>query len=199
MTVTTSGSRSHGIPTTYRGTRFRSRLEARWAAFFDLVEWRWVYEPFDTDGWIPDFLIVGPFPFLIEVGPCTTADEYIAKAEKARGAYPTTPTLRGEPGDGIWIDTPERWTLIAGVTPVYQEAGWLAAGAGIWAVTGLGERDATPFWYRCTDCGLWAISSPDYGGYMRPCGHSEEIRPADGRSIFDLWAEAGNRVQWRSR
>lgn len=28
------------IPTTYQHTLFRSRLEARWAAFFDLVGWR---------------------------------------------------------------------------------------------------------------------------------------------------------------
>jgi hypothetical protein len=37
-----------GIPTTYRNTTFRSRLEARWAAFFDLVDWSWVYEPFES-------------------------------------------------------------------------------------------------------------------------------------------------------
>ena len=44
-------------PTIYRGTQFRSRLEARWAAFFDLVGWRWRYEPFDLEGWTPDFLL----------------------------------------------------------------------------------------------------------------------------------------------
>lgn len=43
------------IPTTYKNTKFRSRLEARWAATFDLLHWEWVYEPFDLDGWIPDF------------------------------------------------------------------------------------------------------------------------------------------------
>ena len=34
--------RSH--PTTYADVKFRSRLEARWAAFFDLAGWRWEYE-----------------------------------------------------------------------------------------------------------------------------------------------------------
>ncbi|MEA2669684.1 MAG: hypothetical protein QOJ33_2618, partial [Chloroflexota bacterium] len=29
------------IPTTYDGVNFRSRLEAKWAAFFDLLGWRW--------------------------------------------------------------------------------------------------------------------------------------------------------------
>ena len=46
--------------TEYRGIRFRSRLEARWAAFFDLAGWRWEYEPFDLVGWSPDFAIEIP-------------------------------------------------------------------------------------------------------------------------------------------
>ena len=33
------------VETFYKGYRFRSRLEARWAAFFDLCKWRWEYEP----------------------------------------------------------------------------------------------------------------------------------------------------------
>ena len=32
-------------PTLYNGRRYRSRLEARWAAFFDLVRWPFEYEP----------------------------------------------------------------------------------------------------------------------------------------------------------
>jgi hypothetical protein len=47
------------IPTKYNGVQFRSRLEARWAAFFDRAGWRWEYEPPETDGWIPDFLLIG--------------------------------------------------------------------------------------------------------------------------------------------
>lgn len=45
------------IPTTYAGINFRSRLEAKWAAFFDLAGFEWEYEPFDLDGWTPDFLL----------------------------------------------------------------------------------------------------------------------------------------------
>ena len=57
------------IPTTYGGTRFRSRLEARWAAFFDLVGWKWEYEPVDFDGWCPDFLVHRAVPVYAEVKP----------------------------------------------------------------------------------------------------------------------------------
>jgi hypothetical protein len=46
--------------TNYNGTRFRSRLEARWAAFLDLVGWEWVYEPVEVQGWLPDFMVKIP-------------------------------------------------------------------------------------------------------------------------------------------
>jgi hypothetical protein len=47
------------IPTAYNGHLFRSRLEARWAVFFDTLGWRYDYESegFDLDGawYLPDF------------------------------------------------------------------------------------------------------------------------------------------------
>lgn len=43
-------------PTLYKGVRFRSRLEARWAVFFDSLGLRWLYEPkTDAVGYMPDF------------------------------------------------------------------------------------------------------------------------------------------------
>ncbi len=32
------------IETRYKGYRFRSRLEARWAVYFDTLGWKWEYE-----------------------------------------------------------------------------------------------------------------------------------------------------------
>lgn len=58
------------IPTLYKGTHFRSRLEAKWAAWFDLVGWNWIYEPIDLEGWAPDFSIEGyRGPIYCEVKP----------------------------------------------------------------------------------------------------------------------------------
>jgi len=49
------------IETVYKGYRFRSRLEARWAVFFDALGVRWEYEPegFNVGGiyYLPDFRI----------------------------------------------------------------------------------------------------------------------------------------------
>jgi len=47
-------------PTMYNGVQYRSRLEARWAAFFDLIGWKHEYEPIDLPGWSPDFRVVFP-------------------------------------------------------------------------------------------------------------------------------------------
>lgn len=48
------------IETTYRGYRFRSRTEARWAIFFDTIGIKWEYEPegytlSDGQRYLPDF------------------------------------------------------------------------------------------------------------------------------------------------
>ncbi len=52
------------IPTRYAGCHFRSRLEARWAVFFDTLGIRWVYEPEGFVGaygeqYLPDFHLPG--------------------------------------------------------------------------------------------------------------------------------------------
>lgn len=49
----------NGIPTVLDAREYRSRLEARWAAFFGLLGWNFEYEPFDCNGWIPDFMLLG--------------------------------------------------------------------------------------------------------------------------------------------
>jgi hypothetical protein len=52
------------IETKYKGYRFRSRLEARWAVFFDTLGFQWEYEPegFDLNGvwYLPDFRVKTP-------------------------------------------------------------------------------------------------------------------------------------------
>lgn len=50
------------IETEYKGYRFRSRLEARWAVFFDVCKVQWEYEPegYVLDNgqyYLPDFLL----------------------------------------------------------------------------------------------------------------------------------------------
>lgn len=60
------------IETHYAGCRFRSRLEARWAVFFDTlgVEWQYELEGFETDAgpYLPDFWLP-EFHKWVEVKP----------------------------------------------------------------------------------------------------------------------------------
>ena len=51
-------------PTKYKGVQFASRLEARWALFFDALAIRWQYEPqkfaLEAGGYVPDFRLSWP-------------------------------------------------------------------------------------------------------------------------------------------
>lgn len=70
------------IETRYKGYRFRSRLEARWAVFFDAMGLDWEYEPegFElSDGryYLPDFKVTSPqgYTTWYEVKPKSGSDD----------------------------------------------------------------------------------------------------------------------------
>lgn len=118
------------IPTEYRGRQYRSRLEAKWAAFFDLLGWEVEYEPYDLGRWSPDFLVRAPVedakPLLVEVKPITTCDletlERMVAACQERGMWemltsplagvllvgvaPFSPAAPGCPVQIGWMPTP---------------------------------------------------------------------------------------------
>jgi hypothetical protein len=89
------------IPTTYSGVNFRSRLEARYAAFFNLVGWEWEYEPLDLKGWIPDFQVkfacdrCSGHCLLAEVKPYHSIEEF-----RHTVAYPLAISAFGGPRIG---------------------------------------------------------------------------------------------------
>jgi len=178
-----NGYAMKAIPTEYRGARFRSRLEARWAAFFDLIGWRWVYEPFDLDGWTPDFLIKGEAPLLVEVGPCSNRAEYESKSVKATGHG--------------------RAALVLGVGPDFEEQhadgspdGFTVASAG-WLV-GEGSTGGHAFWYLCKRHSIPVIYQDAWYHYPCGCGWSEETMSEwDLANRFEHWNRAGSAVQWK--
>lgn len=96
------------IPTTYRGIEFRSRLEAKWAIMFDLLDWEWEYEPIDLDGYIPDFHInFDRQNFFIEIKPAMRIEELQPAMDKATQAlgeqrYETILVLGGSIGRARW-------------------------------------------------------------------------------------------------
>lgn len=95
------------IQTEYKGYLFRSRLEARWAVFFDACHVRWEYEPqgYVLDNgmyYLPDFLLHGvdgrggPDLYVEVKGVMTKAD-----AEKIEAFCNCT-----DGGDGIRVENP---------------------------------------------------------------------------------------------
>lgn len=58
-------------PTKYKGRLYRSRLEARFAIYFELNGWTAEYEPLDFIKWSPDFLVTTNegYKFLVEIKP----------------------------------------------------------------------------------------------------------------------------------
>lgn len=72
------------IETSYKGYRFRSRLEARWAVFFDYLGIKYEYEPegFELPGgqrYLPDFFLpkfnhADGLGMYVEVKPTTESD-----------------------------------------------------------------------------------------------------------------------------
>lgn len=80
------------IETRYAGFRFRSRLEARWAVFFDTLGIKWEYEPqgymLDGKPYLPDFKLHLP-----DQSTPTTDDAMVAQWERDRIAELTTSQL----------------------------------------------------------------------------------------------------------
>jgi hypothetical protein len=194
-----------GIPTKHKGRQFRSRLEARWANFFDLVGWRYEYEPFDLPGWIPDFLLLGEHEeVLVEVKPVTEYPKELAdEISRCPGAakyevlivgcvVPTVvkqltfrqPTTfgRGVPFGWLGGDTS---------TFDYDDGSLIEAGDWNWddAVLGRWERKGTIGFGQNTQSFRDRISGDNDGVPGGLVGLTlKEVEP--------LWAEAANRVQW---
>lgn len=86
------------IETVYAGYRFRSRLEARWAVFFDTLGLRWEYEPEGYDlgelgYYLPDFYLpevhcfTGADSAFIEIKPDHFPSDTICKAQSLAGKF----------------------------------------------------------------------------------------------------------------
>lgn len=152
-------------PTKYAGTQFRSRLEARWAAFFDVMKWPWEYEPLDLNGYIPDFIIDEPESprMLVEVKPALKLTDYEAAQRKIdrsgwKGLAATVGAKIGQAYDGnvaewadcswlgMWRTAPGRkpkewiwepWTHLSHETNIaaWREAGNRVQWRGVGRVT----------------------------------------------------------------
>lgn len=96
MTTDTLAPARRGLPTSYAGHVFRSRLEARFAVLFDAMGIRWEYEPegFELPHglYVPDFWLPDPGAW-VEVKP----DPELALEERAWSLAVDLATATGHP------------------------------------------------------------------------------------------------------
>lgn len=172
------------IKTVYRGRAYRSRLEARWAAFFDLVGWRYEYEPFDLPGWFPDFALFGAEEILVEVKPYSNLDQF--DREKIERAMAGTTKHSLEVlllGESIWCEN-----------RYLPRLGWLRETESEWI--GWGDEWAGALFHELGGLGF----CHEFGSYRnRITGEydGDHGMGADSSHIRNLWNKAGNAVQWK--
>lgn len=191
--------RMKGIVTMYRGRRFRSRLEARWAVLFDLFDWRYEYEPYDLEGWIPDFALFGAGEILVEIKPYSSLKEFdtrkILTALEGTEKWGKEILLLGSTlmattntNAPVWAGRP---AVILGFLGEFEK--------------GVGRELGGEYWFSRAILNRyegWGFYHEEGGWGDRMTGLYEGDhyhRTPDYEEVLRLWNEAGNIVQFRGR
>ena len=182
----------NAITTVYRGLRFRSRLEATWACFFDLLQWPWEYEPLDLKGYIPDFVLSFKHEsVLVEVKPLTTIDQTVKPSMAQKKLE-----LSGWQGVAMIVgaglhgpdDVISSYAAIGSINRLAAKPPWTMARIGgclhCWQ-TSIHIRKSNWSWV-CPLCGVGKLNGLD----------DWHVGPAP--VLLDkLWAQAKNTTQWK--
>lgn len=184
----------NGIPTMFNGRRYRSRLEARWAAFFTLIGWRFEYEPCDFDGWIPDFALVGKEQSVfVEVKPIGGFSKDVVNKIDASNCVDECLLL----GLTFPLQCVDGWD---GVLGFLREDGYVEIDAN-------GGMNDPSWWWDAAILSKWSCGTIGFchsqGSYTDRIsgtydGGSWGIDQDDALKVASrAWTEAGNAVQWR--
>lgn len=170
------------IPTKSMGIWFRSRLEARWANFFELIGWGWDYEPFDLLDYVPDFVVeydemMVPYAGSLRpagwiVAPATNRSAKTVRTRRLVEVKPEIdPAMLLPHGEKIDKSGWEGPASIVGATLVERGPHGLEMG-----VHRYDHRPLSANWWHNWG-GPWVMAQRE-------------------RAML-AWREAGNRVQWR--
>lgn len=157
-------------PTMYKGVQFRSRLEATWAAFFDLAGWKWEYEPVDLEGWSPDFYV----EWACNHSQCQPESGW---GDSATGIH------------CLYVEVkPAHHLKEFEETSAYRYInGAMECGVGF----GSGNHPAVAFFGLNPEVSSWCMAHGHGGGFEEVgswVGYKESIK---------LWKQAKNATQWR--
>jgi len=146
------------IPTFYDGTMFRSRLEARWAHFFNLCKIKWQYElegyEFDDSRYLPDFYLPDTKLF-IEIKPNLNflKEDLVVKKISEFSQKSKDKLL-------VFVDIPTKakYYWFAGFTDINTGKPFLSECALVWLLNTKGEYH--PLYYdRSAEADDWMFES----------------------------------------
>lgn len=169
----------NAIPTKINGLQFRSRLEATWACFFDQLKWQWEYEPFDLNGYIPDFVLKFNKPIIVEVKPFVSLYDGMQFCDKLQNS--------GWDGEILLVG--------ASLFDNFGCLGWLFE-----SFMGDGDDWGKAMLHFCDHCNRVSFHHDDYWWGCRVCRKYEgnqdlgEIKP---EAVRVLWNKAKNESQWK--
>lgn len=133
------------VPMTYAGVRFRSTLEADWAATLDALGIVWQYEPEAVrlpsgELYLPDFYLPEIATWLEVKGP---HNERLDKTRELAEAVFYPPGCDG-PEEAGW----EYQLVVIGRAPVHGKVTWELVGQ-------IGEDEDDSELTKCSNCGAW--------------------------------------------
>lgn len=180
----------HAIPTAYKGIKFRSRLEARWAAMFDLIGWKWEYEPVDLAGYIPDFVMTNfKRDTIVEVKSALRVEDLTEHQGKIdRSGWEGEAIIVGA---RIWIESED---LVIGAL---KESGpdWHDC-----SVTSCSHNNGRPDLVGMAPCGMFTPIAWDSSWECKICGmYGKHNLYGRDTEFMSAWTQAGNRTQWRRK
>jgi hypothetical protein len=186
-----------GTATVYKGVCFRSRLEARWAVFFDLLGWPWQYEPLQLGRYLPDFALLFHRPVFVEVKP----------ARRFAELHPHTARVQASTYIGEFLLVGGRlWTP----RDLAREGGWDTIHIGLLHenLSGLDPALATSYTWapapfiECLRCGRPSFCHSIQNFYCRVCcryDNNADIGSMDQAAGLALWRASALLLQWNAR
>jgi hypothetical protein len=186
------------IETRYAGCRFRSRLEARWAVFFDTLGIAWEYEAqgyeLPSGRYLPDFWLPACDTWIEVKGDPARVD--VEQLREFAMHVPERPTQGGERGPRIMLLGP-----IPDVSKItYGDIGWRG-----WEADGRAERHGFGMWHKndrpwCLerdDSLIPEVGDAGRGDYMELLVvYGEPLGEAMWRSIAEHCANTREPLRW---
>ena len=164
------------IETVYKGYRFRSRLEARWAVFFDALGLEWEYEKEgydlgDEGLYLPDFYLPS-IDRWIEIKP---------------------PMQNGDwPEHRAWasVDHDPKHPEFASKLIVLCGSPWPNLGDDSFAYEGFIWNDNQYLWTECPICGKIGIQYGGRAGRLCACIDSDKVYNTKSDKLMTAYSKA---------